>query len=79
MPLIASQTKLVVFSDFDGTITFDDSNGTPLLILRGLIGDYLTDNLGFGKVKRLELNEAVLEKNRSFRHRDTKPSGGVGG
>lgn len=34
---------------------------------RGLIGDYLTDNLGFGKGKRLELNEAVLEKTRSFR------------
>jgi 2-hydroxy-3-keto-5-methylthiopentenyl-1-phosphate phosphatase len=34
---------------------------------RGLIGDYLTDNLGFGKGKRLELNEVVLEKTRSFR------------
>ena len=28
MPLIASETKIVVFSDFDGTITFNDSNGT---------------------------------------------------
>jgi 2-hydroxy-3-keto-5-methylthiopentenyl-1-phosphate phosphatase len=28
MPLIAGETKLVVFSDFDGTITLNDSNGT---------------------------------------------------
>jgi 2-hydroxy-3-keto-5-methylthiopentenyl-1-phosphate phosphatase len=27
MPLIASETKVVVFSDFDGTITLNDSNG----------------------------------------------------
>jgi 2-hydroxy-3-keto-5-methylthiopentenyl-1-phosphate phosphatase len=39
MPLIAAETKIVVFSDFDGTITFDDSNGmfyslrTPVEIL----------------------------------------------
>jgi len=29
--LIASETKIVVFTDFDGTITFDDSNGTVTL------------------------------------------------
>jgi 2-hydroxy-3-keto-5-methylthiopentenyl-1-phosphate phosphatase len=27
MPLIATETKVVVFSDFDGTITLNDSNG----------------------------------------------------
>jgi len=28
MPLLAQETKVIVFSDFDGTITWDDSNGT---------------------------------------------------
>jgi len=55
MPLIASATKVVVFSDFDGTITLNDSN------------DYLTDNLGYGVQKRLDLNEAVLNGSRTFR------------
>lgn len=27
MPLIAGETKVIVFSDFDGTITLNDSNG----------------------------------------------------
>jgi 2-hydroxy-3-keto-5-methylthiopentenyl-1-phosphate phosphatase len=27
MPLIVNETKVVVFSDFDGTITLNDSNG----------------------------------------------------
>ena len=31
MPLLVQETKVIVFSDFDGTITLNDSNGTPLL------------------------------------------------
>lgn len=31
--------KAVIFTDFDGTVTLEDSN------------DYLTDTLGFGKEK----------------------------
>ena len=27
MPLPAGETKVIVFSDFDGTITLNDSNG----------------------------------------------------
>jgi len=30
MPLIAGETKVIVFSDFDGTITLNDSNGMKL-------------------------------------------------
>jgi 2-hydroxy-3-keto-5-methylthiopentenyl-1-phosphate phosphatase len=27
MPLLVAETKVIVFSDFDGTITLNDSNG----------------------------------------------------
>ncbi|CCG82585.1 Uncharacterized phosphatase C823.14 [Taphrina deformans PYCC 5710] len=45
----------IVFSDFDGTITLQDSN------------DYLTDNIGFGKERRVHLNQEVLHDRMSFR------------
>ncbi|QEU59329.1 hypothetical protein KDRO_B05970 [Kluyveromyces lactis] len=47
--------KAAVFSDFDGTITLQDSN------------DYLTDNLGFGKEERLKVFSGVLDGNKPFR------------
>lgn len=48
--------KAAVFSDFDGTITLEDSN------------DFLTDTMGFGKERRLEVFQGVLDGNVGFRH-----------
>lgn len=45
----------IVFSDWDGTITLQDSN------------DYLTENLGFGVKKRLEINDDILYGKKSFK------------
>jgi len=53
--LVHKDAKFIVFSDFDGTITTEDSN------------DHMTDNLGFGKDKRREGNVAVLENKATFR------------
>ena len=47
--------KAVIFTDFDGTVTLQDSN------------DFLTDNYGFGKDVRHEIFEGVLNGNTSFR------------
>lgn len=47
--------KAVIFSDFDGTITREDSN------------DYLTDTLGMGKEARLKIFEGVLDGTKTFR------------
>ncbi|KAH3900487.1 related to Pdp3-interacting factor 1 [Saccharomycodes ludwigii] len=51
----AKQYKAVIFSDFDGTITLQDSN------------DYLTDKYGFGKEERLEIFKGVLDGSKSFK------------
>lgn len=45
----------IVFTDWDGTVTLQDSN------------DYLTENLGFGRPKRLEINNDILDGKISFR------------
>ncbi|KAG9240982.1 HAD-like domain-containing protein [Calycina marina] len=47
--------KFVFFTDFDGTITTRDSN------------DFMTDNLGYGKEKRVAGNQDVLHGRSSFR------------
>ncbi|ODV66881.1 hypothetical protein HYPBUDRAFT_166799 [Hyphopichia burtonii NRRL Y-1933] len=47
--------KAIVFTDWDGTVTLQDSN------------DYLTENLGFGRPKRLEINDDILDGKISFR------------
>ncbi|KAI9876463.1 MAG: hypothetical protein M1830_006457 [Pleopsidium flavum] len=47
--------KCIFFTDFDGTITLQDSN------------DYMTDNLGFGQELRRQGNLSVLEGRASFR------------
>ena len=44
----------IVFTDWDGTVTLQDSN------------DYLTENLGFGKPRRLEINDEILNERLSF-------------
>ncbi|KAK6199921.1 HAD-like domain-containing protein [Scheffersomyces amazonensis] len=45
----------IVFTDWDGTVTLQDSN------------DYLTDNIGFGLAKRSEINDQILIGTQSFR------------
>ncbi|KAH9815418.1 HAD-like domain-containing protein [Melampsora americana] len=50
-----ANAKFIVFSDFDGTITTEDSN------------DHMTDNLGFGREKRRQGNLDVLEGKVTFR------------
>ena len=47
--------KFIFFTDFDGTITQQDSN------------DFLTDNLGFGPVLRKKGNQDALFERRPFR------------
>ncbi|KAL7412702.1 HAD-like domain-containing protein [Mrakia frigida] len=54
-PPLHKAAKFVVLSDWDGTITNMDSN------------DYLTDNLGFGKDKRRQMNLEVLHGEATFR------------
>ncbi|KAL6938155.1 hypothetical protein ACO0RG_004695 [Hanseniaspora osmophila] len=46
--------KSVVFSDFDGTITCEDSN------------DYIADRYGMGKEKRLEIFKSIIAGTGSF-------------
>ncbi|KAI5868698.1 HAD-like domain-containing protein [Durotheca rogersii] len=55
LPLLQTQPKAIFFTDFDGTITLDDSN------------DFLTDNLGFGNALRRQLNYDVIYGRRPFR------------
>ncbi|KAI4251941.1 MAG: hypothetical protein LQ352_004568 [Teloschistes flavicans] len=47
--------SIILFSDFDGTITLDDSN------------DWLTDNLGFGQKLRKQYNADTLNNKATFR------------
>lgn len=51
----STQPKAIVFSDWDGTITLQDSN------------DYLTENIGFGRPKRLAVNDKILAGTQLFR------------
>ncbi|KAJ5476687.1 hypothetical protein N7475_002416 [Penicillium sp. IBT 31633x] len=55
LPYMETKPKLIFFTDFDGTITVDDSN------------DFMIDNLGFGRENRLVLNDQVLNETLSFR------------
>lgn len=50
-----TESKTIFFSDWDGTITLQDSN------------DYLTENIGFGRPKRLEINDKILDGSMLFR------------
>ncbi|OBA20061.1 hypothetical protein METBIDRAFT_79365 [Metschnikowia bicuspidata var. bicuspidata NRRL YB-4993] len=45
----------IIFTDWDGTVTLQDSN------------DYLTENLGFGRPRRLEINDEILNESKSFK------------
>uniref|UniRef100_A0A060TCI5 ARAD1D39468p n=1 Tax=Blastobotrys adeninivorans TaxID=409370 RepID=A0A060TCI5_BLAAD len=55
LPAMKTNPKMIVFTDWDGTVTIQDSN------------DYLTDNLGFGVEKRREVNKRILDGQVSFR------------
>ncbi|KAK0391359.1 hypothetical protein NLU13_0860 [Sarocladium strictum] len=54
-PAMATNPKFIFFTDFDGTITTADSN------------DYMTDNLGYGREKRVQGNQDVLHGRLHFR------------
>lgn len=47
--------RAIVFTDWDGTVTLQDSN------------DLLTDNLGMGHPQRMALNDRILDGSLSFR------------
>ncbi|ORX96904.1 HAD-like domain-containing protein [Clohesyomyces aquaticus] len=47
--------KFIFFTDFDGTITLQDSN------------DFMTDNIGYGREKRRQGNLDTLEEKITFR------------
>ncbi|ORY62892.1 HAD-like domain-containing protein [Pseudomassariella vexata] len=55
LPALQTNPKAIFFTDFDGTITLQDSN------------DFMTDNLGFGTALRKKGNEDVLFDRKSFR------------
>ncbi|KAE9967170.1 hypothetical protein BLS_006531 [Venturia inaequalis] len=50
-----SNPKFIFFTDFDGTITLEDSN------------DYMTDNIGYGVEKRKQGNKDTFEDKITFR------------
>lgn len=52
---MATSPRFLFFTDFDGTITLQDTN------------DYMTDTLGFGPALREQGNADVLHGRRSFR------------
>lgn len=55
LPALRTKPKAIFFTDFDGTITLQDSN------------DWMTDNLGFGVELRRQGNKEVLHHDRPFR------------
>ena len=55
LPALSTKPKAIFFTDFDGTITLQDSN------------DWMTDNLGFGVELRRQGNKDVLHNGRPFR------------
>lgn len=54
-PALATNPSYIVFTDWDGTVTLQDSN------------DAMTDNLGYGEERRKFLNKEVLEGRWTFR------------
>lgn len=55
LPALATNPKIIFFTDYDGTITQQDSN------------DFMTDTVGFGVELRRKGNEDVLLGTRDFR------------
>ncbi|KAG7195679.1 uncharacterized protein KQ657_002060 [Scheffersomyces spartinae] len=52
---MSTPSPAIVFTDWDGTVTLQDSN------------DYLTDNLGMGLTNRLKINDDILDGTVTFR------------
>lgn len=55
LPYLKTSPKYIFFTDFDGTITLQDSN------------DFMTDNIGYGQQKRKQGNQDVLTGKSTFR------------
>lgn len=55
LPALKTNPKYIFFTDFDGTITIQDSN------------DFMTDNIGYGADLRKNGNKDVLVGKRDFR------------
>lgn len=55
LPALATKPKIIFFTDYDGTVTQQDSN------------DFMTDNVGYGVELRRKGNRDVLEGTRHFR------------
>ncbi|KAF2188263.1 hypothetical protein K469DRAFT_703763 [Zopfia rhizophila CBS 207.26] len=55
LPAMKTNPKFIFFTDFDGTITLQDSN------------DFMTDNIGYGREKRRQGNLDTLEGKITFR------------
>lgn len=55
IPAMATNPRFIFFTDFDGTVTTADSN------------DFMTDNLGYGREKRVQGNKDVLSGKLNFR------------
>ncbi|KAF2265728.1 hypothetical protein CC78DRAFT_615574 [Lojkania enalia] len=55
LPAMKTDPKYIFFTDFDGTITLQDSN------------DYMTDNIGYGREKRRQGNLDTLSGKINFR------------
>jgi len=55
LPAMSTNPKYIFFTDFDGTITQQDSN------------DFMTDNLGYGEKLRKQGNQDVLDEKITFR------------
>ncbi|KAM4060515.1 haloacid dehalogenase-like hydrolase [Hirsutella rhossiliensis] len=54
-PALATKPAFIFFTDFDGTVTTADSN------------DFMTDNLGFGRDRRVQGNKGTLDGRVHFR------------
>lgn len=55
LPAMKTNPKFIFFTDFDGTITLQDSN------------DFLTDNIGYGRENRVRGNKDTLSGKINFR------------
>ncbi|KAF2121419.1 HAD-like domain-containing protein [Lophiotrema nucula] len=55
LPAMKTNPKFIFFTDFDGTITLQDSN------------DFMTDNIGYGQAKRRQGNLDTLQEKINFR------------
>lgn len=55
LPALRTHPKFIFFTDFDGTVTQQDSN------------DFMTDNIGYGAALRKQGNQDVLFGRRPFR------------